>query len=61
MSTGFREASMASSVVRSEQCETSAAIPTVFMRSRICAPYSLKPESLASDEPPPIRLCLYVS
>ena len=37
-STGLRDALRASSVVRSLQCEISTAIPTVFIRSTICAP-----------------------
>ena len=37
-STGFADASITSSVVRSPQCEISTAMPSWFMRARTCAP-----------------------
>ena len=62
MSTGFFESSNASSVVRSPQCETSTAIPTLFIRSMMRTPKSLIPSSRRSVEPLPIRFReLYVS
>ena len=55
---GFGESAIASSVVRSPQCDTSISIPALFIALMIAAPKSLTPPSMRSVLPEPIRFWL---
>ncbi|GAB3977097.1 hypothetical protein GCM10027615_48280 [Plantactinospora veratri] len=53
MKTGTRLASMTSSEVRSPECETSMAMPSLFIRSTARRPKWVSPPSRSSESPEP--------